>query len=37
MIVLQDGKIQAMGDHETLMRTSPLYYQLYHSVETCYE
>lgn len=37
MIVLQDGKIQAMEDHETLMRTSPLYYQLYHSVETCYE
>ena len=37
IIVLQDGEIESVGDHETLMRTSPLYYQLYHAVEECYE
>lgn len=37
IMVLRDGEIEAMGDHDTLMRTSPLYYKLYHSVEECYE
>ena len=37
IIVLQDGEIESVGDHETLMKNSPLYYQLYHAVEECYE
>lgn len=37
IIVLQDGEIEAMGDHDTLMKVSPLYYQLFHSIEECYE
>lgn len=37
IIVLQNGEIEAMGNHETLMKVSPLYYQLFHSIEECYE
>lgn len=37
IIVLRDGEIDAVGNHETLMKTSTLYRKLYHSIEECYE
>ena len=36
IIVLRDGAVDAIGDHETLMKTSDLYYALYHSIEERY-
>ncbi len=37
IIVLNNGKIEAAGDHDSLMQTSKLYQKLYHSIEECYE
>ncbi len=31
IIVLHEGKIESMGDHETLLKTSPIYREIYES------
>ena len=31
IVVLDDGRISAMGDHKTLLETSEIYREVYHS------
>jgi len=31
IIILEDGRVEAVGDHDTLLRTSEIYRELYHS------